>query len=241
MRGQSGQYLGCGVDGVDAHEGPGRVGPNTRGGDVDAHRAVAAAFDRGVRRFAEDREVTGQPVRVVAGDPAESVERGVDLLVVVEDPADVPTGLAQGRGRDELHGHSGLHIAGSAPPDHLVGGVVLSGHPGAHGRQVLLDGNGVEMTGDHDPLGSAEVGPGDDRIAVAQDLEVGARSCADRLEHLDDGIGQSRFVSGDGFDGAQTARELGRVIECAGQVPPELVGGREGGFSLSRWIDSHVP
>src|SRR5699024_2963873 len=101
VRGQSGQYLGCGVDGVAAHEGPGRVGPHTRGGDVDAHRAVAAASDRGVRGFAEDREVTGQPVRVVAGDPAESVERGVDLLVVVEDPADVPTGLAQGRGRDE--------------------------------------------------------------------------------------------------------------------------------------------
>src|SRR5699024_11701598 len=83
VRGQSGQYLGCGVDGVDAHEGPGRVGPSTRGGDVDARRAVAAAFDRGVRRFAEDRGGTGQPVRGGAGHPAASVERGAGRLVVL--------------------------------------------------------------------------------------------------------------------------------------------------------------
>ena len=55
----------------------------------DAQRAVAAAFDVGGGGLAQEGEVAGEPLRVVALDASQAVEVGGDFLVVVEDPGDV--------------------------------------------------------------------------------------------------------------------------------------------------------
>ena len=77
----------------------------------------------------------------------EPVEGGVDLFVIVEHPRDVAGGCAQCAGDGELHGHARLHVARSAAPDD-----VLPVEDAAVRRQVVLDGDGVEVARDQDAL-----------------------------------------------------------------------------------------
>ena len=50
--------------------------------------------------------------------------------------------------------------------------------PVAAGRQVVVDRHRVEVAGDHDPLAAAEVGAGDDGVAVPAHREVAERRSA---------------------------------------------------------------
>src|SRR5690606_4785408 len=59
--------------------------------------------------------------------------------------------------------HSALHVAG---PEAVQVGLV------APGGQVVVERHGVEVAGDHDPLGATEVGAGHHVVAVADHLEV---------------------------------------------------------------------
>ncbi len=92
------------------------MGAHAGGADESTQRSVASALNLTVARLAQDGEVAGEQVRPVACEPAEPVEIGVDLLVVVPHPRDVHRGLGQLNGELELHRHTGLHVDRAATP-----------------------------------------------------------------------------------------------------------------------------
>ena len=139
------------------------MGAAAVGRDVDAEGAVASALDLGVGRLGQDREVGGEQLGPVGGEAAQPVECGLDLLVVVPDPGDVDGRLGELRGEREHDRAAALHVDGAAAPEDAVL---------ASTRQVVVDRDGVDVARDHDPLCAAEVGAGDDRVAVADHLEV---------------------------------------------------------------------
>ena len=77
------------VNRVNAHPGARRVRSTSREVRDDAQSSVAAAFDVRGSGFAQQSEVTGEPLRVQALDAAQAIEVRGDLLVVVENPRDV--------------------------------------------------------------------------------------------------------------------------------------------------------
>ena len=93
--------------------------PPTAGGDLRTQRALAARLDRAVGRLAEDREVGGEPVRVLALDAAEPVALGLDLLAVVEHERQVVARLGEGRGQVGDDGVAGLHVRRAAPVEQV--------------------------------------------------------------------------------------------------------------------------
>ena len=163
--------------------------------DVRAHGALAAALDGGVGRLHQHREVAGQPVGVVARDPAEAVLVRLDLLVVVEDVGDVAVGLGQVGGQPELDGDAALHVGGAAAVD-----------PAAldPARQVAAERHRVDVAGEDDPLRTAERGACDDGVVVAVDCQVRyvAQGCLDQ-------VGQGLLVAADRLDVAQATVSSG--------------------------------
>ncbi len=138
-------------------------------------RALAAALDLTVRRLQEDREVALQPVGMGLGDVLEAVEVGGDLFVVVEDERQVAVGGRDRRCDAELDRHPGLHVAGAAAPQDAV---LVE----ARG-DVVGDRDGVDVAGQDDAFATAEVGAGDDVVAVPVDRQVrqGAQGGLDRV------------------------------------------------------------
>ena len=129
---------------------------------------VAPALDAGSGGLAEDGQVGAEPVGVGRERPAESVALPDDLLIVVEDPGDVATRGGQGRGEMKDDGDTAHHVDATAPPHHAP---PLAGLQAARNVAGAARGrHGVEVPGDDDPLVAVQVGAGDDRVAVAQDL-----------------------------------------------------------------------
>ena len=72
--------------------------------------------------------------------------------------------------------------------------------------QVVVDRHGVEVPGDHDPLGAAQLGAGDDRVAASYDVEVGqGRSAASTASAI------ARSSQADGLDVDQRGGQRDRV------------------------------
>ncbi len=144
-----------------------RVRPQPEGTHLDAEVAVAAALDVGVGRLPQNGEVAGKQFGVGAGQAGEAVERLGDLFVVVPDPGDVHRGLGELCGELELNRDSRLHVDGATAPEEVdaVDALVASGN-------VVVDRYGVDMAGDHHSLVTSEIGAGNDRVAVPNDLEV---------------------------------------------------------------------
>jgi hypothetical protein len=139
------------------------VRPPPAGGDLGAQRALAAGLDGTVRRLAEDREVGGEPVAVVALDASEAVARGLDLLAVVEDEGEVVARVRQGGSEVGEHGVARLHVRGAAAVQPRT--VAPAGH-------VVGDRHGVDVPGQqHAPL-PAHVGARQHGIAGSQHLQV---------------------------------------------------------------------
>ena len=158
-----------------AHPAARRVRAHAVGAQLDAEVAVAAALHARVRGLPQDREVAREQVGPVPREPAEPVELGRDLLVVVPHPRDVDGRVDELRGELQLHGDARLHVDGAAPPQ-----VALAVDGLEPRRQVAVDRHGVEVPGDHDAALPAEVRAGHDRVAVADHLEVvGARQGLD--------------------------------------------------------------
>jgi hypothetical protein len=203
------------VDRVAAHPGPGRVGAVAAQHDVGAHGALAAGLDGGVGRLHQHGEVPGQPVRVVAHDPAQTVLVGLDLLVVVEDVGDVPVGLDEVLGEEQLDGDAALHVGRAAAVDAAVDDPA---------GQVVPQRHGVDVPRDHDPLGAAEVRPRDHRVAVAVHGEVWHLA-----QHQLDGLGQATLVTADRLDVAESDGKgscIHREVEAGhvGDPSPALAG-----------------
>ena len=98
----------------------------------------------GSPRIAKSR---GEEVGARAREPGESVEVGVDLLVVVPHPGDVDAGIGELGGELQLHRDAGLHVDGAATPE-----VRLAVDLDVARRHVAVDRHGVDVTGDHHAL-----------------------------------------------------------------------------------------
>ena len=166
-----------GVDRVAAHPGAGRVGRLPDRGGLEAAGAVAAALHRAVGRFQQDREVPAQQAAVVADQPAESALDGLDFLMVVEHEGDVPAGSAppsnrRPRARAGPRRRPSCRWRPGRRGRPRRGRRRASGRNGAQGS--LGDGqrHRVQVPGQDDAFGPAQVGAGDDRVAVADQLQL---------------------------------------------------------------------
>ena len=195
------------VNGVVTQPGAGRMCRQAGQLDGDPHRALAATLDAGVGRLAEHREIGGQQFWVLPAEDTETVFVGVDLLVVVEDPADVPAGGRQRLRGGELNGHPALHVAGAATPED-----VLAVEDDSLTGQVVRERDGIEVAGDNDAFGAALVRPGDH--AIAEPLHLQVRTFA---EGGLDRVGQWGLVAAHRFDVHDLGEQIGEVrVEIQG-------------------------
>ena len=196
---EPGQDLGRVMDRVVAAPRTGGVGRDARGHDVDPHRPLAAALDAPVGRLEEHGEVTGQQVRAVRPDPGQAVELGLDLLALVEQEGQVPLRLGD-LPRDLQHDrHATLHVDRAATPQLVTDET---------GGQVRRAGqrHRVEVPGEDDALGAAEIRPGDHRVAIADHLEM-----TERPQRRLDGVRECCLVPAHRLDVADRRGERGDV------------------------------
>src|SRR5690606_36739639 len=118
-----------------------------------------------------------------------------DLLVVVPDPGHVDGWRHQLRSELQLHCDASLHVDGAPTPQ------VVDPVDGLEARrQVVVQRNGVDVTGNHHALGPSQVRAGDHGVTVADDLQVraSAQTCLDHIRYR-------RLVAGHRLDVAQVA------------------------------------
>ena len=209
VRRQQVEHRGERVDRVGPAPGTSRVGTLAGGAQLDPHGALAAGLDAGVGGLHQDGEVPGQQLGSLARDPSEPVVDRRDLLGVVEHVGDVAHGVGGGRGQRQGHRHPALHVAGPQAPQDVV--LQACG-------QVPVDRHGVEVSGDHDPLVTAQVGAGHDRVAVADDVQV-RQGQQGRL----DVVGEGLLVQALGrrvHEGGGQRDDVGGEVERHALIPP---------------------
>ena len=195
------QHRCGGVDRVLAEPRTGAVRAASAQPDVDTQRSLAAALDQAGRPLEDDRQVGGQHVGALAGQPAQAVAVGGDLFAVVEHPGQVDARIERPGpdqvGDPQLHRDPGFHVGRPAAeqPTALDTGGDVSG-----------DRHGVEVPGQRDPLRAAPRRAGEHHVAVALDVEQ--RIAAER--RLDE-VGQVRLVAGHRLDVDQGGRQRGAV------------------------------
>ncbi len=135
--------------------------------DLDPQRALTAGFDDGIGGFEEDGEIAGEPIGVLLREPLQTVARGLDFLVVIEDERDVAGRLRHRSGEVQQHGDARLHV-GCAAAVHALAV--------APGRHVVDDRDGIEMAGEHHSSRAAEAGERHDGVTVANHAQVRQRA-----------------------------------------------------------------
>jgi hypothetical protein len=123
-------------------------------------------------------------------------------------------GLGQGAGEMQEDGVARLHVAGAAAVEELAV---------AAAREVVGDGDGVEVAGEQHPPFAVQVGAGEHGVALAPHLEVGQRT-----EGGLHGVGESALVPGDARhvdEGRGEGDGVGGEVEGrggghAGTLPP---------------------
>ena len=108
------------VDRVVSDPGAGGVRPQSAKCDRRAGRAVASTLDLCARGLAQDREIALEQVWPVAREPAQAVEGGFDLLVVVPDPGEVDRRRRQLGREFQRDGDAALHVDGAAADEEAV-------------------------------------------------------------------------------------------------------------------------
>ena len=155
------------MDRIVSHPGTGAVGGLAFDGDSDADGSLASSLDPGSCRLHEDRKICLEQVRAIVREPPETVQGGVHLLVVVEHPGDIETGLIEFAGKLQCDCHPALHVHGAPAVDHNPFRSFLH-----RARKVSGHWNGVKMTGHHHSLPTTEPGPGHHTVTVAHHLEM---------------------------------------------------------------------
>ena len=133
-----------------------------------------------------------------AAQPQQPVALRLHLLAVVEHVGDVPGGRRDGRGQAQHDGDPALHVSRPEPAQ----GVTVPAR-----RQVVGGRDGVEVPGQHHPLGATPRGPRHDGVAVPVDAEV-----PDAPQRRLDGVGQLGLVPALGVDVHQRGGERGCVL-----------------------------
>jgi hypothetical protein len=139
---------------------------------------------------------------VLPGEPEQAAALGLDLLALIEDEGDVAVRVLQ-QAELQLDGHAALHVGGAA----AVEQVALD-----PARQVAGHGHGVDVPGDHHPLGAAEGCPGHDVLADALHGQVRQRG-----ERLLDGVGDRFLTTAHRLDVHELCRQRAHVL---GKVKP---------------------
>ncbi len=101
-------------------------------------------------------------------NPVKTVAVLLDFFVVVEHPRDVPLRRGNRGGNRQLDCNAPLHVARPATPDDLSARTVVCDPR----WQVARNRHGVQVTGNHYPLGSIEFGSSEDDVSVPEHLEV---------------------------------------------------------------------
>ena len=138
---------------------------HTASANFNTDGSVAAALNLSVAWFAQHGEAGIQEIWAIAGDAAKPVEARLDLFVVIENPGDIGVGLIEGGRQLELHRDPGLHVNGSATPEHL-----LALHWQEFDWQVVGNRHCVDVAGNHNAGGVAKVGAGNNCVAITHDL-----------------------------------------------------------------------
>jgi len=159
------QDLAGGVDCVLPHPGAGGVCTDAAGHHLGAQCPLTAGFDPAARRLHQDREVGRQQLGTLTCDPTKSVVNVLDLLALIEHERDVPPGGRGAHGQPQADRNAALHVAAAEAPQ-------LIAYQAR--REVVVGRDGVEMTGDDHALVAAELGPSNERVAVALNGEVSA-------------------------------------------------------------------
>ena len=94
---------------------------------------------------------------------AQPVSIGGDFLLVIKDPCHIDSRGIELERKNELTGHPGLHIDGTATPE-------LSGFTAC--REKPFDRNRIEVTGDDDAGVTAALNSSGHRITHSDDLKV---------------------------------------------------------------------
>ena len=101
----------------------------------------------------------------------------------------------------QLDRDAGLHVAATAAVEQV---------PVEAGREVIGDRHGVDVPGQHHPLRPVQHGPGDQGVAVPEQLQV-----RDAAQRRVDHVGQAFLVTadrGDIYQGrSQGRRILGKI------------------------------
>ncbi len=134
-----------------------------RRGDLDPQRPLTTRLDDPVGGLEQHRQIAGQPVGVMLGQPPQAVARGLDFLVVVAHERHVTRRIRHRSGQVQQHRDARLHVGRPAP----VQPVTV-----APRRHVVDDRHRVEVAGQHDPPHPPEIGEGHHRIAVTDDAKV---------------------------------------------------------------------
>ena len=161
---------------------------------VDPQRALAAGLDDPVRGLHQDREVGLEQVGVALRKELQAVALGLDLLALVEQVGHVPVGHRHRRGEPQRDRHAALHVAAAEAVQRLLV---------APGGEVAVERHGVDVAGDHDPLGVPVVGAGDDRVPEALHLEV-----VHLTQGCLDGVGDLLLVAAHRLDVDEVLGEL---------------------------------
>ena len=211
VRAQHGEDVARLVDGVAAHPGARGMRALPGRGHLGPERALASAFDLARARLHQHGEITGEQARGGAAQPQQPVALGRDLFALVEHVGHVPAGRGQVGGQPQLHRHPGLHVGRAA--------AVQPGSVGA-GRQVSRDRDRVDVPGQDDPFGPAELGTGHDRLAVAADGQVG-----ERPQRGLDGVRERPFLAADRGN-VHELRGQRRPIAVQVEIHPARIGAR---------------
>ena len=195
------QRTGKGVDRILSDPCATRMGCNSPRGKPHPHRAFTACLHSPVRRLAENRKIGFKKLGALARDTRKRIEAGLHFLVVVEDPREIVARRREGARERKEHGDSPLHVARTAADEPL-----LPVHDLHARRKIACDGNGIEVTGKNDALGATEVSARDDGVAIANNLEVLARTKR-RL----DPVGKENFVARNRLGIDDCTRELGQA------------------------------
>ena len=212
------QNLSRHMDGVASHPGTGRMRGHTMRDHIETHRAVAPAFDAAVGRFADNREISGNPVRMGLHHLAQAVLVRGHLLMVVEHERQIVFRILQRCSQIQQHRIGTLHIGGATAPDHTL--VLMTGrniltNQRISGlkplrREIVDYRHRIEMPGENHPALAAEVGGRHQRVSMPAHGQMVL--LVQKLLH---GVGERAFVVADGIRSHDLLHQLVQLLLLA--------------------------
>ena len=178
------------VDRVVPQPGSSRVCGHTLGTQVNSQGPLASCFNGPITWFHEDGHICVEELWVLGDQSGESVLDRFHLLIVIEDPGDVASGMGEGYSEVQLDGQPTLHVHGTAANQDLA--TILYTQLT---REIIGYRYGVEMPSDDDTGVGTHRCPRHDDVPQSRDLQVWVGN-----QSRVDSISQQVFVTADRLD-----------------------------------------